>query len=250
MERGLYAAASAMLAQQTMQETLAQNIANANTVGYKQDGPTFRAVHGMMLQRVLNGSSSGPTVGELGLGVAPDQNYTDMTQGALMQTGNPLDASLGPDQYFTVQTPQGVRYTRAGNFKLDANGALQTTSGYPVLDNAGRPITTGGQRNIAIDANGNITANRQVVATLGIAQTTPDNMAKMGQSLFAPKDPNAIQAPARAIVNPGTLEQSNVNSVLSLVQMITTSRGFEMAQKALTTQDDLIRQASSDLGKV
>lgn len=250
MERGLYAAASAMLAQQTMQETLAQNIANASTVGYKQDGPTFRAVHGMMLQRVLDGSGSGPNVGELGLGVAPDQIYTDMTQGALMQTGNPLDASLGPNQFFTVQTPQGVRYTRAGNFQLDANGTLKTPSGYAVLDNGGRPITTGGQRNIALDTNGNVTANGRPIAQLGIVQTQDTNMTKAGDSLFTAKDPNAIQTPARPAINPGTLEQSNVNPVLSLVQMITTSRGFEMAQKALTTQDDLIRQASNDLGKV
>ena len=77
MERGLYAAASAMMAQQTIQESLAQNIANASTPGFKQDNPTFKALHGMALRRNLNGAGSGTQIGDLGLGVANDQVYTD-----------------------------------------------------------------------------------------------------------------------------------------------------------------------------
>src|ERR1051326_5984757 len=107
MERGLYAAATGMIAQQTIQDTLAQNIANANTVGYKQDNPTFRAQHGMALRRLEGGASRGPGIGELGLGVQADKVYIDWQTGSISQTNRPLDASLATGQFFAVQTPRG-----------------------------------------------------------------------------------------------------------------------------------------------
>src|SRR5579872_4666818 len=132
MIRGLYAAASGMIAEQTITDTLANNIANANTVGFKQETPTFRALHGMALSRLTNGSGRGPSIGELGMGASADKVYTDWQTGPLAHTNNPLDASLGDNQFFTVQTPQGVRYTRAGNFQMDGAGNLLSGAGLPV----------------------------------------------------------------------------------------------------------------------
>ena len=250
MERGLYAAASAMLAQQTIQEALAQNIANANTVGYKQDTPTFKALHGMALQRTLNSSGSGQPIGELGIGVETDQPYTNWQTGAVAQTNNPLDVSLDTNQFFAVRVGAGERYTRAGNFKLDGVGNLLTANEEPVLGINNQPIVARGNGNVTIEVNGNVKLNGNVVGQLKIVQADPVQMRKDGNGLFAASTPAAIRPTANASVHPGTLEQSNVDGVRALVEMMTVSRGFDMAQRALTTQDELLKHASSELGKL
>src|SRR5579875_810348 len=141
MERGLYAAASAMVAQQTIQDVIAQNVANATTVGYKQDVPTFRSLTALELERLNGNNAQGVPIGELGTGVMPDRIYTDWSVGPIEQTGNPLDASLGQGLFFAVNTPAGERYTRAGNFRLDGQGNLYTAAGFPVLDDRGNRST-------------------------------------------------------------------------------------------------------------
>lgn len=254
MERGLYAAASAMMAQQAVQESIAQNIANANTTGYKQDNLTFKALHGMMLQRNLNGVGTGPNVGELGMGVTNDQTYTDWQEGMRATTGNPLDLSLDKGQFFAVSTPIGERYTRAGNFKLNGAGQLLTADGKPVLGRNNAPIVLKNS-DVQVRSNGDISSGGQIVAQLKIMQSDPDQLQrqqllrKEGDNLFATTNPGALQAATTPGVHSGTLEQSNVNSVQSLVQMITAERGFDMAQRAITTQDDLLRQANTEIGK-
>ena len=249
MERGLYAAASSMMAQQTMQDILADNIANASTVGFKQTNITFRAMQAMILERQTDGQAGGPIVGELGMGVTNDKTYTDWQLGPVTQTGNPLDASLGSGQFFAVQTPRGERYTRAGNFQLDGIGNLRTSSGQPVLDAGGQPIQVrGGQAQI--DPRGNIVVNGQRVAQLKIVMINPVGLTRDGDSTFAAATPNAVQPAAQPEVRPGTLEQSNVNGVRSMVEMITITRAFDMAHRALTTQDELLRHAAAEVGKV
>jgi flagellar basal-body rod protein FlgG len=250
MIRGLYAAASGMIAQQNVTDTLANNIANASTVGYKQDTPTFRALQGMALSRLTNGSGRGQAIGDLGMGVTADKVYTNWQTGPLTQTGNPLDASLGDNQFFAVQTPQGERYTRAGNFQVDGAGNLLNGSSLPVLDINGQPIrATAGQNNFALDSQGNLTANGQPIARLRVVQADPNALVRDGANLFASTVPNAVRPAAVPQVNPATLEQSNVNPVMSMVELITVSRSFDMAQRALTTQDSMLGHAANDIAK-
>jgi flagellar basal-body rod protein FlgF len=249
MERGLYAAASAMMAQQAIQESLAQNIANASTVGFKQDNPTFKALHGMALQRNLNGGGGGTQIGELGMGVANDQVYTDWQSGPRTRTNNPLDVSLDSNQFFAVSTPAGERYTRAGNFRLDGTGQLLTADGMPVLGSNNAPIKVS-RGDVHFDERGNVLVGQQNIAQLKIMQGDEKQMRKDGDNLFAANTPAAMQVAAQPVTYPGSLEQSNVNSARSLVQMITVSRAFDMAQRALTTQDALLGHASNELGKL
>jgi len=250
LERGLYAAASGMISNQAMQETLANNIANATTVGYKQENDTFSAVQGMVLNRLQDGQGNGPEIGELGMGVRLSGTYTDWQQGPLAQTGRMLDASLGDNQFFAVQTAQGVRYTRAGNFQIDGQGNLTTDSGKAILGESGQPINVGKATEVAIDGRGNLLANRQIVGKLGIAEADTRFLLKAGDNLFEASNPNAIRTAANPVVRPGTLEQSNMNIVLGMVRLLTTSRSFEMSQKAVATQDELLRQAATEVGKV
>ena len=250
MERGLYAAATGMLAQQTMQEVLAQNIANAATVAYKQDQPTFRTIQTLAIRRMTGASDRGPQIGELGAGVNPDKTYIDWQQGPLAQTGAPLDASLGQNQFFAVQSGANVRYTRAGNFQIDGTGNLVTPNGDRVLDRTNRPINVAGRTQISLDARGNVLADRQPIAQIQIVDANVAQMEKEGETRYRPNGANAVRPAAAPLVRPGTLEQSNANTVMGLVRLITVSRAFEMAQRAVTTQDELLRQATTEVGKV
>jgi flagellar basal-body rod protein FlgF len=250
MERGLYAAATGMIAQQTIQETLAQNIANSNTVGYKQDIPTFKALHGMALRRVTDGFGGGPAIGEVGLGVVADKVYTDWQSGPIATTNNSLDASLPSGQFFSIQTPGGARYTRAGNFQLDSAGMLTTTNGLRVLGQDDKPIQIAGSTPPKMEPNGSITVAGKVVASLKIVEAAKDSLAKDGDTLFRAVDPRGVRTATAPNLRPGTLEQSNVNVVSGMVHLITTSRGFDMAQRAILTQDDLLKHAANDLARV
>ncbi len=250
MERGLYSAASGMLAQQALQEVLAQNLANANTVGYKQDNQTFKALHALKLERLPQTATRGVDIGELGLGVAPDQVYTDFQAGPISQTGAPLDASLAPGQFFAVQTPAGERYTRAGSFQLDGTGNLMTTAGNPVLDQSGVPIVVRAAPPYALEPNGTLTAGGKPAARLKVVEGGPGSLKKAGETLFATVGPQRAPLARAAMLRPQTLEQSNVNVVRGMVQMISVSRSFEMAQRAIITQDELLKHAANEVGKL
>lgn len=250
MERGVYAAATGMIAQQAMQEVLSQNIANASTVGYKQDVVTFRAMQNMMLKRLNGASDRGPEVGELGSGVNEDETTIDWSMGSITNTNNPLDVALEPGQFLTAQTGTQVLYTRAGNLKIDGNGVLTTMSGNPLLDINDKPINVQGKTDVSISPRGDVTSGNQVLGTLKVVQTDPKGMQKAGGIYYRSLTPNAIQ-PAKAphlITN--SLEQSNANVMQGMVRLITVSRSFEMAQRALTTQDELLKQAATEVGRV
>lgn len=250
MERGLYAAATGMMAQQTLQDTLAQNLANTNTVGYKQDVPTFKSLHGMALRRVQDASGTGPGIGSIGMGTAVDKLTIDWQTGPIATTNNALDASLDPGQLFAVQTARGARYTRAGNFQLDASGTLMTASGHPILGTDDKVIKITGSIPPRIEANGDVTVAGAAVARLKIVEAAGGSLTKDGDSLFSAADPKAIRPSARPTLHTGTLEQSNVNVVGGMVRLITVSRGFEMAQRAIVTQDEMLKHAANDLARV
>ena len=250
MERGLYAAATGMMAQQMMQDVLAQNIANAGTIGYKQDAPTFRAVQGMALQRLNDGHGRGSRIGQLGTGAQADKVYIDWNSGPLTHTGNPLDAALSAGQFFAIQTPQGERYTRAGDLQLNATGQLVTAKGLPVLGANNRPITVPTTGVLTLDPAGNLNSDGAPIAKLKIVTADPTQLVKEGDTLFRALTPAAVRLAAAPRLQVGTLEQSNMDTVQGLVKMITASRGFDMAQRAVTSQDELLSKAASEIGKV
>ncbi len=250
MERGVYSAATGMLAQQALQEALAQNVANATTVGYKQDKMTFRAAQNMALQRLSGASSRGVSIGEMGMGVQQDKSYIDWQSGPITSTGNPLDVSLAPSQFLVAQVGTRTLYTRAGNLQIDGNANLVTANGRNILDTQGAPINVAGKLNITIDERGNVLSNRQPIAQIQVVQADTTQLEKEGDSFYRTTNPASVRLAQNSQVRPGSLEQSNANVMEGLVHLITVSRSFEMAQKALTTQDDLLRQATTEIGKV
>ncbi|MEQ1820923.1 MAG: flagellar hook-basal body protein [Fimbriimonadaceae bacterium] len=244
MERGIYATATGMIATQQWMDVVSNNLANASTVGFKRDSIAFDEA---MLREMEVGKRP---IGGLGSGPKANQTVTIFERGSLESTGNPLDLSIDSDHgLFAVQTPAGTRYTRAGDFTLNANRLLVTKSGYPVLDQQGRQITVpGGQPLVTKD--GTLTVNDSEVARIGVfdcARASKDDLGfrKIGTNLYEALRPVSVMGDAK--VQSGMLEGSNVNAVESMVQMIAISRSFELSQKSVMAQDELTQRLIQSL---
>lgn len=258
MNSGMYSALSGNLAAMKRLDIITSNLANASTTGFKQDRLTFESV--------LAGNRNPPAVppGQTADPVLLQEHLlTDYSAGALVQTGNTLDVALQGDGFFAVRTPEGVAYTRQGNFRLSADGTLVTADGYQVLSKVGerpeegQPIKidvagqAGGGKPV-VDSQGNITLNGEPLATLAVFDfPKPYQLSKQAGTLFVPKAGTAPQvASPLTTVSQGALEQSNVNTVAEMVQMVEASRYFESCQKVVRSFDDMAAKATSDLARV
>src|SRR5688572_31925301 len=178
MDRGLYIAASGMLAEQIRQDQIANDLANASTPGYKGDRTAQRSFGDLLLAN----SATGSAVGRQSTAVQVDSIETDFSPKPARETGEPLDFAINGEGFFAVQTAQGVRYTRNGQFSLDPQGRLVTAQGDPVLDTAGRAIA-------AVD--GKVDPRRLGVVTL-------TNPAKAGDSTVTGTPAGAAAGTVRA----------------------------------------------------
>lgn len=226
MDRGLYIAASGMIAEQVRQDLLAQDLANASTPGYKADRATQRTFDEVL----LSNTRTGQQVGSLGQGVAIDRQATDFTPMTTKQTDEPLDFAIRGDGFFAVQGEDGVRFTRNGRFTTDANGVLRTQTGETVL---GR---NGGQ--LRADANGKVDPAQLRVVTV-------DNPTKAGEGLFAGQEGAAVNP---QIVVSGQLEQSGADPARSMVDMMASMRAFEANQRVIRTIDETLDKAVNQVG--
>nr|WP_301002540.1 flagellar hook-basal body protein [Capsulimonas corticalis] len=246
--RGIYTAASGMIANEQAQDAIAHNLANVNTTGYKQDIPCFSSFQSLLLQNSSQGHSA---VGTLGNGGGVYKLATDYSTGAMQKTGNPLDVALSGDAFLEVQTPQGIRFTRDGSMTMNAQNQLVTvTGGAQVLDSSNRPITIPqGAKNITIGLDGQIKADGQSVATLGLAGiSAADNATKVGDNMVTV--PQVRPASAGSEVRQGFLETANTSIVGDMVSMIAVLRAYETDQKMLQTEDDATGKAVNDVAKL
>ncbi len=227
MERGLYIAASGMLAEQVRQDQIANDLANSATPGYKADR-TSQAGFGELL---LSNSATGATVGRQGTAVTVSAVETDFTPRPAGETGEPLDFAIVGEGFFAVQTAQGTRYTRNGQFTADAQGRLVTAQGDPVLGRGGRPVTVG--RDGLVDPRALEIVNLR------------DRARRATRS-----SPARPRAPARARPAPGALESSGADAARSMVDMIASMRAFEAGQKVIQTIDESLGKAASTVGVV
>ncbi|MFY9233894.1 MAG: flagellar hook-basal body protein [Fimbriimonadaceae bacterium] len=237
MNRGIYATATGMIAGQKWLDVVANNLANVSTNGFKRDELAFSDAY--VREMRLNGGR-GASIGSLGSGAALVAEYTIFEPGAIAATGNPLDVAIPSEKgLFAVETPQGIRYTRDGAFQLDQDRRLVTKQGHPVLDDGKNPIELP-KGELAIQTDGRIMAGGQEVARLGVFDGT---FTKSGGGLFI----GTAEAMEEPEVNPGALEGSNVNAIEAMIQMISVSRSFEMAQKSITQQDELTQRLIQSL---
>lgn len=242
MENALLISLSHQMVLKRRMDVVANNMANMTTVGFKSDSQQFEE-HKMPVAAIggLAGASARVSYVQHG---AMLRDYAD---GPLEQTGNELDVAISGDGWFVVQTPEGERYTRNGQFSLDTEGQLVDGSGNQVLGETG-PITfTGDEVGIEIAKDGTISTTAGRKDRFRLARFE-DNKAlvKAGPTLFASNEPALAAAEAR--VSQGALERSNVQPVLELTRMIETVRAYTHAAQSLQTTQDLRREAIERLG--
>lgn len=251
MLRGLYISATGMLAQTNRMNVLTNNIVNAETAGFKADEMVTRSFKDMMIERINDPAvvTVSKQVGPLNTGVHVDETVTSFDQGPIEQTGVSTDLAIEGDGFFTVQTPDGLRYTRAGNFAVSTEGYLVTSEGYEVLGQNGpiRVITP----EFSVDATGAVEVGGNTVDRLRIAAFADNSgLRKVGDSLFMNYTNQAEQKATGCSVQQKSLENSNVEAVDEIVKMITVQRAYETNQKMIQITDETFGRAVNDIGRV
>ncbi len=242
MLRGIYNTASSMVPRMRKQEVIANNMANAETAGYKKDS-MFLRIFKKEQEVSLKGLQPSWEVRMI------DKLYTDYSGGSLEATGRELDLALQSEGFFTVLTPNGEAYTRNGAFSLGPDGSLVNSDGYPVLADGGPVILTGNQ--VSFGNDGQITVDDQAIGKLRIVDfEDPDAIRKVSGTLYALNEGATPITPPSVNVRQGYLEKSNVDILREMVEMIDTYRMFETGQKMIQIQDDTLGKAVSELPRV
>jgi flagellar basal-body rod protein FlgF/flagellar basal-body rod protein FlgG len=245
MDSGYYAAMTGLVARTQALDMAATNLANAETPGYRAEREYFRSV---LLGPGALDSQLGKTVNNYGL-LGGDR--LSMAQGALEQTGNPLDLAIEGQGFFMVQTPNGVRYTRDGSFHRAPNGQLVTRAGEPVLSATGLPILVP-PGEASVGADGTISVAGGAVAAVGVftfaagTDLTPEGANRY----MAPAEATPVLA-KDAAVHQGAIEAANQNAVGGSLDLIVMQRQAEMMQRALTVfHTEFNKFATEDLPRV
>lgn len=245
MDSGYYAAMTGLVARTQALDTAAANLANAQTPGYRAEREFFRSV---LLGPNAEDSQLGQTVNNYGL-LGGDR--ISLAQGAIEQTGNPLDLAIEGQGFFMVQMPQGVRYTRDGSFHRSQSGQLVTQAGEAVLTATGQPIQIP-PGELSVGADGTISVAGGAVAAVGVVTfPTGTELTPEGANRYvAPKEAKPETA-KEATVHQGALEAANQDLVQGTLDLILMQRQAEMMQKALTVfHTEMNKFATEDLPKV
>lgn len=266
MVKGLYTAWSGMVNEMNRMDVMTNNLANADTNGYKKEGATSQTFHEQLAVKIKDQSDLNMPVrlGGMYPGVKIGETYTDYSQGSFQVTDSQYDVALDGEGFFAVSFTSkngetSVKYTRDGAFTVNTQGFLVTKDGDYVLNQAGAENTDPGENNfIQLDPNlpfqidelGNIRQNDQIVAQLGVIDFEDYNyLEKYGENLYQTVD-GATLAPSDARVRQGYIEASNVNVVTEMVNMITITRAYESNQKVIQTVDSMLDKAVNTVGRV
>lgn len=239
LDNSIYVALSKQQAQYRQMDIIAHNVANANTVGYQSEH--------LMFDDYLEKTGNTP---KDKISFTQDWGqYTDTSQGKAISTSNPFDLMINGDGYFVVTTPNGPRYTRAGNFQLDGTGALVTAQGYPVQGTGGATIQFQEEdKNIDIRADGTVLANGEERGKIQVVNFENKQLLdKVGNNNYTSDEtPTPIESPTLA---QGMLEGSNVEPIIELTTMIDTIRRVAATSQIIDNSYDLERKAVSTLSK-
>ncbi len=227
MDTGLYIAASGMLAQQVHEDQLANDLSNASTPGYKSDS-SVQSDFGSML---LANTATGQTIGTLNTGVQLSAPVTNMTPSTLYSTNQPLDFGIAGQGFFGVRTAQGTRYTRDGQFGENAQGLLVDGQGNPVLSQNGATIT--------VSAQGTVPAS-----SLGVFNVT--GVAKQGDNDFT----GTAGGKATGTVKQGELEDSSVDPVMTMTNMISSLQTYQAGENAIQTIDSTMQESAGSVASL
>ena len=212
-------------------QVIANNIANASTTGYRQEGVIF--------SEYVVRTDEGPSVS---MARAAAHNIS-AAQGALAETGGVLDFAIEGEGFFMIETPAGQRLTRAGNFTTSAQGDLVTMDGYPVLDAGGAPLfIPPDASDIGLSRDGTISAGDQLLGQLGLVRPSdPIDLIREGGTMFRVE--GEIEPVEDGRILHRFLENANVETVLQVARMVEVQRAYEMGQSFLDAEDNRMREA-------
>ncbi|HUJ88810.1 MAG TPA: flagellar basal-body rod protein FlgF [Syntrophorhabdales bacterium] len=230
---GIYTVVSGAVAEEKRLGFISNNLANALTAGYKSSRPVFEAV---LSSSIIDTDKADSTF------VGTYDSQIDFAEGALIESGNKLDVALQGDGFFVIQTAQGDRYTRNGQFTLDATGKLVTQDGNTVAGEGGDIIANG--KEIAIASDGSVLVDKASVGRLKIVRfATKENLRPVGSSLFENVNPLDQELPTvNCTVNQGYHEGSNVDVLKEMIDMIACTRAYEAYGKVQQAFGDMDSQ--------
>lgn len=279
--KNIWVPLSGQIAQQRKVETIANNIANANTPGFKKEQLVFKehltALNKGVEDIDLPKKDWDPddfyhTQGAENAYVAVDGSYVSHEQGALNPTGNPLDVALNGKGFFEVLTPNGIRFTRAGNFTISKDGELVTNRGFKLLSKLKADASQGRDANaslseqqaqsrvlklpsniktISISKDGEIFTNSGLVGEISVVEFNDLHaLKKEGSTLFINNDQaNINRKELKTTINQGFIEGSNVNAIREMSELIRAHRHFDNIQKAINTYDSISGKAVNDISR-
>ncbi|MCI8966690.1 MAG: flagellar hook-basal body protein [Lachnospiraceae bacterium] len=251
MLRGLYTSYTGMLNEQYRMDIMSNNLANADTTGFKKEGSTSQAYAEVMAVKIKDLTENPNTprrLGNMSLGVKIGETYTDFSQGSLRDTGNTYDIALGGSGFFNIEFTSkagetSTKYTRDGGFTITKEGYLVTKDGDYVLGENGRIQLSTTAGTTVFDRNGDIYQDDRLVASLKISDFEDTNyLTHYGETMWDAKE-GAVEIDVEdPDVRQGYLEMSNANVVKEMVNMITISRHYESNQKMLTSFDETLEK--------
>ncbi|MBI5117405.1 flagellar hook-basal body protein [Candidatus Poribacteria bacterium] len=250
MLRGVYAAASGMIGQRERLDVIADNLTNVSTAAFKRAEPISRGFYQVFAGEIRRFPSERGS-GEIpGGGSALDATAGDFSIGSIIDTGNPLDAAIEGSGFFVVETPAGERYTRAGNFSLDAEGRLVSQDGYFVRGQQGPIVARGAS--VRLSQAGDVLVDGASVDRLLVVDfPRPYQLSKYGQNLYgAVEEVRQTQSPVQtSSLRVSALERSNVNPISELVSLMDTARMYEADQRIIQAIDESLNAAVNQIAR-
>lgn len=260
MLHGIYTPLSGALAQERVLEIVANNLANVNTTAFKGDNISFKLLDSEPEKNYANPlppanfkvdlSEHMPFRGNEIAFVGIADIERDVSQGPAIDTKNPTDLMLEGEGYFAVQTQDGVRYTRSGDFKVSPDGVLMTASGHPVMGDRGDIFIR--SNHFEVNPRGEVYQDGELVDRIQVfAFADQRHLERTGDNYFYYGGPESDMSRAESTaVRQGFLEGSNVNAIKSLTAMIIAHRSFEAYQKAISNFDKMLEKGSNSIGEV
>lgn len=243
MIRGIYTAASGMFAGQTRLDTVAHNVANVNTTGFRRQQPVFAP---FLQAAVMRQDRELVPLGVTSLGAMPKALVTDLAAGPVTQTGRTMDLALEGEGFFTVERDGRYLYTRAGSFKVDASGNLATSAGDQVLGEGGPLAVTNGDFTVSADGRVFLSTGEELGRLRLTALPGREALTRTPDGFLVTEAATVPATDTR--VHQGFLEGSNVNLAVELVELLLASRLYAANQRVARTHDALAEKAVSQVG--
>lgn len=259
MRESMYSALFGAMSNEVRLDTIANNLANVNTTGFKRKAYAFHDTFQRFATDYLTDDRQYIRAKEIWpkayVQARPrlSGQYSDQSQGPTQFTGNQLDMAISGKGFFKVRTPEGDLYTRNGSFRRAADGTLVTEQGYEVLGGGDAIVIPDTAKSVQVDTSGQISADGQAIATLDLADISdPKALENAGNNTFRiRKGSRATETPVDgATVEQGVLEKSNVEVVSEMVNMMEAQRAFEIGQKIMTTTDGMESLVINKVGQV